>query len=93
MNVYQLLCVIYLDDVVQEGAGTQEGIVMVVSCGDVFQCRLQIWQVFHLFEQLGGDGVSRVIEPVAPSSITFMHKMCFSLEKFRPISMWGATEE
>jgi len=79
--VYQLFCVIYPDDVVQEGARTQEGIVSIVSCGDVVQCRLQIRQVFHLFEQLGGDGVSRVIEPVAPSSVTFMYKMCSSLEK------------
>jgi hypothetical protein len=81
MSVYQLLCVIYPDDVVQEGAGTQEGIITIVSCGDVFQCRLQIRQVFHIFEQLGCNGVSRVIEPVAPSSITFMHKMCYLLEK------------
>jgi len=81
MSVYQLFCVIYPDDVVQEGAGTQEGIVTIVSCGDVVQCRLQIRQVFHIFEQLGGDGVSRVIKPVTPSSFTFIHIICCSLEK------------
>jgi hypothetical protein len=87
MSVYQLLCVIYPDDVVQEGAGTQEGIVTIVSCGDVMQCRLQVRQVFHLLKQLGGNRVSRVIEPVAPPSITFMHKMCCcSLERLRAFS-------
>lgn len=94
MSVYQPLCVIYPDDVVQERAGTQEGIVTIVSCGDVVQCRLQIRQVFHIFEQLGGDGVSRVIEPVTPSSITFMHIICCLLEKFCAISEYvGATDE
>lgn len=58
MTVYKLLCVIHPDDVVQEGAGTQEGVVTIVSCGDVVQCRLQVRQVFHLLKQLGGDRVS-----------------------------------
>jgi hypothetical protein len=76
MRVYQPLCVIYPDDEIQEGTGTQESIVSIVSCGDIVECRLQVRQVFHLLKQLCGDRVCRVIEPVAPSSITFIHKTC-----------------
>jgi hypothetical protein len=43
------------------------------------QCRLQIRQVFDLLKELCGGWVSRVIEPMAPSSITFMYNTCFWL--------------
>jgi hypothetical protein len=43
------------------------------------QCRLQVRQIFHLLEELCGDWVSRVIEPMAPTSITYMYDICFWL--------------
>jgi hypothetical protein len=43
------------------------------------QCGLQVRQIFHLLEELCGDWVSRVIEPMAPSSITYMYNIYFWL--------------
>jgi hypothetical protein len=43
------------------------------------QCRLQVRQIFHLLEELCGDCISRVIEPMTPSSITYMYDIYFWL--------------